>query len=129
MRLMTNSSFLAVAILALPALVGAQEKLTDTLGFISTLLNGLIGLFITLAIVVFFWGLVKYLWSMSNEDAHEGLKIMFWGIIAVFVMVSIWGLIALLQRSFNVQGGAAITPALIPFNKTGPGGLIPGGPQ
>jgi len=76
---------------------------------------------------VFFWGLVKYLWSMSNEDAHEGLKIMFWGIIAIFVMVSIWGLIALLQRSFNVQGGAAITPALINFDKTGPGGLRPGG--
>src|SRR3989344_5496328 len=114
MRLTITGSFLAIASVALPALASAQT-ITDTLGFISTILNGLIGLFITLAIVVFFWGLVKYLWSMSNEDAHEGLKIMF------------WGLIALLQRSFNVQGGAAITPALINFDKTGPGGLRPGG--
>ncbi|KKW05389.1 MAG: hypothetical protein UY39_C0063G0007 [Candidatus Kaiserbacteria bacterium GW2011_GWC2_49_12] len=112
MRLTTTGSFLAIASVALPALASAQT-IINTLGFISTILNGLIGLFITLAIVVFFWGLVKYLWSMSNEDAHEGLKIMFW--------------IALLQRSFNVQGGAAITPALINFDKTGPGGLRPGG--
>lgn len=115
MRLTITSSFLAVASVALPALASAQT-LADTLKFISTLLNGLIGLFITLAIVVFFWGLVKYLWSMSNEDAHEGLKIMFWGIIAIFVMVSIWGLIALLQKSFNVAGGNAISPSGIPFN-------------
>src|SRR3990167_6635323 len=126
MRLTITGSFLAIASVALPALASAQT-IINTLGFISTILNGLIGLFITLAIVVFFWGLVKYLWSMSNEDAHEGLKIMFWGIIAIFVMVSIWGLIALLQRSFRVDSGRVSPPALINFDKTGPGGLRPDG--
>ncbi|MEK7068812.1 MAG: hypothetical protein AAB947_00350 [Patescibacteria group bacterium] len=95
--------------------VASAATITDTLVFISGFLNSLIGLFITLAIVVFFWGLIKYLWSMGSEDAHEGLKIMFWGIIAIFVMVSIWGIIGLLQNTFKV-GSDGVPPV--------PGGFL-----
>src|SRR3989344_2976924 len=97
-------------------LIASAQTLSDTLIFVSTLLNGIIGLFITLAIVVFFWGLIKYLWSMGPEDAHEGLKIMFWGIIAIFVMVSIWGIIRLLQSTLRVQGTEPIVPRGIYYN-------------
>ena len=93
----------------LPSITSAAT-LTGTLVFASTFLNGIIGLFVTLAIVVFFWGLIKYLWSMSAEDAHEGLKIMFWGVIAIFVMVSIWGIIRLLQSTFQVTSVDPIIP-------------------
>ena len=74
---------LGFSALAIPA-IGAAATLTDTLVFLSTFLNGVIGLFITLAIVVFFWGLIKYLFTMEQESAHESLKIMFWGVIAIF---------------------------------------------
>ena len=100
---------LAAAMLALP-LVASAQTLSDTLIFLSTILNGIIGLFITLAIVVFFWGLIKYLWSIGPDDAHEGLKIMFWGVVAIFVMVSIWGIIGLVQRSLRVQSTEPIIP-------------------
>jgi hypothetical protein len=33
---------------------------------------------------------------------------MIYGIIALFVMVSIWGIINVLQTTFNVQGGSDI---------------------
>ena len=102
-------SSLAAASALLPLLASAQT-ISDTLIFVSTILNGVIGLFITLAIVVFFWGLIKYLWSMGPEDAHEGLKIMFWGVVAVFVMVSIWGIIKLLQNSLRVTSIDPIVP-------------------
>ena len=102
-------SSLAVASALLPLLASAQT-LNETLLFVSTLLNGVIGLFITLAIVVFFWGLIKYLWSIDSENAQEGIKIMFWGIVAVFVMVSIWGIIKLLQNSLRVTSIDPIVP-------------------
>ena len=98
-----------------PALAGAAT-LNDTLIFVSTFLNGIIGLFITLAIVVFFWGLIKYLWSIDSENAHEGLKIMFWGLIAIFVMVSIWGIIRLLQSTLKVTSTDPIIPKGITVN-------------
>ena len=102
-------SFFSAASLLLPAVAGAAT-LQDTLIFLSTFLNGVIGLFITLAIVVFFWGLIKYLWSIDNENAHEGLKIMFWGLICIFVMVSIWGIIRLLQSTLKVTSTDPIIP-------------------
>ncbi|OGG73941.1 hypothetical protein A3A40_01280 [Candidatus Kaiserbacteria bacterium RIFCSPLOWO2_01_FULL_54_20] len=101
---------------ALIPMVASAATLTDTLVFMSTFLNGVIGLFITLAIVVFFWGLIKYLWSMGTEDAHEGLKIMFWGIIAIFVMVSIWGIIRLLQSTLKVTSTDPVIPKGVVVN-------------
>jgi len=109
MRLRLAASSAAIVTLAMPALAFAQN-LTDTLVLISYFLNAIIGLFVTLAIVVFFWGLIKYLWSMDSENAHEGLKIMFWGLIAIFVMVSIWGIIKLLQNTLRVQDTNPIIP-------------------
>ena len=110
MRLRIASFSLSGALLLLPVLVQAQSNIGQVLVIISNLLNGVIGLFITLAIVVFFWGLIKYLWSMGPDDAHQGIKIMFWGVVAIFVMVSIWGIIRLVQRSFGVTSVDPITP-------------------
>jgi hypothetical protein len=101
--------------LLLPALASAAT-LKDTLVLVSQFLNGVIGLFITLAIVVFFWGLIKYLFSMDQENAHEGIKIMFWGLIAIFVMVSIWGIIRLLQSTLQVTSTDPVIPKGIIVN-------------
>ncbi len=109
-----SGAALTLGTLGLPALAGAAD-LNGTLVFLSNFFNGLIGLFVTLAIVVFFWGIIKYLWSQDSENAHEGLKIMFWGLIAIFVMVSIWGIIRLLQSTFKVENGPAIIPSGIQY--------------
>ena len=115
LRLSAITSVLPVFSVLTPV-VASAATLTDTLVFFSQFLNGVIGLFITLAIVVFFWGLIKYLWSMGSEDAHEGLKIMFWGIIAIFVMVSIWGIIRLLQNTLRVTSTDPIIPKGVVVN-------------
>lgn len=102
----------------LPALASAQTLL-QTLGLINTFLNALIGVFITLAIVAFFWGLIKYLVNMGDEAAKEGIRIMLWGIIAIFVMVSIWGIIRLLQATFRVTSTDPVIPKGIQINTGG----------
>ena len=112
------SSVLAAATVALPAFAGAATLL-DTLALANTFLNALIGLFITLAIVVFFWGLVKYLVSIGGEEKSEGLQIMFYGVIAIFVMVSIWGIIRLLQSTFKVTSTDPVIPKGIQINTGG----------
>ncbi|OGG52000.1 hypothetical protein A3C18_04170 [Candidatus Kaiserbacteria bacterium RIFCSPHIGHO2_02_FULL_54_11b] len=105
--------------LALPAFASAATLL-DTLALFNTFLNALIGLFITVAIVVFFWGLIKYL-MVAGEEKSEGLQIMFYGVIAIFVMVSIWGIIRLLQSTFKVTSTDPVIPKGIQIN-TGAGG-------
>jgi hypothetical protein len=117
MRKIIGTSVIAGGTIALPALAGAATLL-NTLALANTFLNALIGLFITLAIVVFFWGLIKYL-TNAGEDKAAGLSIMFMGVIAIFVMVSIWGIIRLLQSTFQVTSTDPVIPKGIQINTTG----------
>ncbi len=105
-------SGLAAGVALLPALASAQTLL-NTLALVSQFLNSLIYLFITLAIVVFFWGLIKYLMGEGAEGKSEGLKIMLMGVITIFVMVSIWGIIRLLQSTFRVTSTEPVIPKTI----------------
>ncbi len=114
MRKIIVSSGLVAAVVALPALASAATLL-DTLALANTFLNAMIGLFITLAIVVFFWGLIKYL-TTAGEDKAAGLSIMFMGVVAIFVMVSIWGIIRLLQSTFKVTSTDPVIPKGIQIN-------------
>lgn len=109
-----GSTAATVAFVALPTLAAAQntaaQGLLGTLALANRILNGLVGLLILVAILAFFWGLIKYLFSGGGEDKSEGLKLMFYGVIAIFVMVSIWGIIRLLQNTFGVTQNTSITP-------------------
>ncbi len=99
---------ISALMLVFPALASAQD-FTGTLITISSVLNAAIGIFVTLAIVVFFWGLIQYLVNVGEEKA-KGLSIMFYGVVAIFVMVSIWGIIRLLQNTFKVGNTTPIIP-------------------
>ncbi len=110
-KIVTLSSVSSVGLLLLPALANAQT-LGGVIGLISDVLNALIGILIALAIVVFFWGLVQYLVNVGEEKG-QGLQIMFYGVIAIFVMVSIWGIIRLLQTTFRVGDVNSVIPAPI----------------
>lgn len=105
---------LAIGSLVIPSITMAQQNVQGLFLLASNLLNALIGMLITLAIVVFFWGLIKYLLSGgATDEAHKGIHQMIWGIVAIFVMVSIWGLVALLQRTFGVENNKSKVPDAI----------------
>ncbi len=60
------------------------------------LLNMLIPVLIALALVVFFWGLVKYI---RSGKAAGGKDIMIAGLVGLFIMVSVWGIIRIAQTT------------------------------
>ncbi|MEK7118813.1 MAG: hypothetical protein AAB869_04335 [Patescibacteria group bacterium] len=77
----------------------------NTLNIIAAYVRGLIPLLISVAILVFFWGLVKYIANASDEAAKEsGKTLMVWGMIAIFVMVAFWGIIGYVQQSTGLSG-------------------------
>ena len=117
-RVIGSGAFAIAAVFA-PYIASAQTLL-NTLGFVSTVLNDIVWLLITIAIIVFFWGLVMYLLDINDAaKRNEGLKIMTFGIIALFVMVSIWGIIRLLQATFKVSSTTPIVPQGIQINSGG----------
>jgi hypothetical protein len=52
---------------------------------------------------------LKYVVAKDSDAQKEARNIMVMGVIVLFVMVSIWGLVALLQDTFDIDSGAAPT--------------------
>lgn len=91
---------------ALPAMASAQT-LGSIIGVLRAILDALIPVLITLALVAFFYGLAKYVFSAGSEEGKaDARKIMIAGIVALFIMVSIWGIMQLFGNTFGIgQGG------------------------
>lgn len=55
-----------------------------------------------LALLVFIWGLVKFIWKAGDEKSHEeGIALMKWGLLALFVMLSFTAIIAFFYGDFG----------------------------
>ena len=55
---------------------------------------------VVLGLVVYFWGMAVNIPHFGDEKGAEKQKaFFFWGILILFVMVSIWGIIQLLQNT------------------------------
>ena len=56
-----------------------------------------------LALLTFLWGIVVYLYH-GNEEAmrEEGRTYMIWGLVGLFVMVTVWGLIRTFAGSLGI---------------------------
>ena len=89
MKKLIPITLLAAPIITFAALDGTLELV----GSFGLMIRTLIPILIGLALVVFFWGIIQYLFTDAKE---KGSKLMFWGIVALFVMVSVWGLIKFL---------------------------------
>lgn len=104
---------------AVPLLVSAQTALTGIqpiLTTIATIFRSLIPLIFALAIIYFFWGVAKYVLAAGDpKAAADGKSIMIYGIIALAVMASVYGLINFLQTSIlGVGGSGSITLPIVP---------------
>lgn len=72
-----------------------------------TLVNILLWVFSSLAVLMFFWGIMKYIKSAGDaKAAQEGKSIMIYGAIALFVLFSIFGIIRFLRGEFFGTGGS-----------------------
>lgn len=103
---MKKIAYLSAAIL--PSLAFAAT-VGSVLSTIKNILDLLIPIFITLAVLYFFWGLGQYILnSNDSEKKEEGRNIMIWGILALFVMVSVWGIIGVISNTFGIGTGGTI---------------------
>ncbi|MES2416249.1 MAG: hypothetical protein V4504_00950 [Patescibacteria group bacterium] len=56
-----------------------------------------------LAILVFIWGVVQYIAGAEEEAKREkGRQFIIWGLIGIFAMISVWGLVRVLNNTFGV---------------------------
>lgn len=80
--------------------------------FTCVLIDSVMPMLVALAVAAFVYGIIKYFLNPDNEEKRKsGKGYMFWGIITLFVMVSIWGLVGILSGTF-LGGTKAILPGL-----------------
>src|SRR5579872_1236897 len=79
--------------------------------FVSTLLaiiNPAVAVLSALALAAFMWGIVRYIFAAGGSETKvAGRDTMLWGIIALVVLVCVWGIVNLIKNSF--LGGAGST--------------------
>lgn len=74
--------------------------------FAKTLINLLVPTIFGLTILVFLFGIYKFIASADSEDEREnGKKFMFYGIIGIFFMLSVWGFVQILTNTFELRFG------------------------
>lgn len=99
-----------IALMTAMPLAASAATLGEILDTIRELLDTVVPIIMVLALIYFFYGLAKYILSAGDEDAkNTGRRIMIGGIIALFVMASVWGLVNVLQDTFDVDPGDAPT--------------------
>lgn len=76
------------------------------------LINKLLPFIITLTVLFFLFGLFKLVISSDGDSRSEARGYVAWGIVALFVMVSVWGLVNILARSFNLNNSTPPLPAV-----------------
>lgn len=83
------------------------KKLGDNIT--NNVVSTAITLLMTAAFMVFFYGVVVFIYGRATnsgdmEDLAKGREFMLWGLAALFVMVSVSGIIKLFQSSLDING-------------------------
>lgn len=84
-------------------LVSGAQKLVKKIN--NLIINPLIALMFAVAFAYFIWGVVEYVLKGSSDEARSrGKQHMLWGIIGIFVMISVFGIMQLLINTLGVTG-------------------------
>lgn len=76
------------------------------IGMIKTLVPLIVGL----TLLYFMWGIFQLVVSNSEDSRKEAVGVITYGVVSLFVMISIWGLVSILTSTFF--GGSLIIPQL-----------------
>ena len=92
------------AILLTPALTYAAT-IETVLGTIVNILNFIIPILMIVATVVLLWGVISYVIAGGDEEKLNTAKqFIMLGLIGLFVMVAVWGIVKALVSTFAVGG-------------------------
>ncbi len=81
-----------------------MDTLQDIFNWLMGLMESTVWLLVSLALLGFLWGILKYFVKASNPgNREESKKFMAYGILSLFVIVSLWGLVVLVGSLFGIN--------------------------
>lgn len=134
-KILFANIILAIAIPTLTFAISLGVKNDTTfgqvLGYVNEMVNILIPILETVAFIVFFWGLSKFILN-SNKPAEieNGKKYMMWGILALFILLSYTAIIGIIKGELFGNSDTDPNSVLLPTGasvKTGTAIQLPDG--
>ncbi len=100
------------ALFVLPFVTFAQSSdgIGQLIGMAGGIIRALIPIVIGLGVLIFLWGVLQYVLRSDDAGKAQGRTFMLWGIIALFVMVSVWGLVNILRSSLQLDNATPTAP-------------------
>jgi len=91
-----------------PSIKGILKKFTEIVGMAVPIL-------MTLVVVIFLWGIVRFTASSGNpEKRKEAKNLIIWGLVGIFFLVAFWGVIQILLQTFFGSGSPPLPPSTWP---------------
>ena len=82
------------------------DTFQDTLISIQGIVNTTTIILVGIAFLFFFWNLGRYILK-GGEEKDKARSGMIWGIIAIVVLTSLWGIIAFVRSLVGIEGGTS----------------------
>ena len=91
-------------LMAMPFAAGAVESANDLFNLVEEILGKLAPMLIAVAVIILLVAIVNYIRAGEEEEKRgQARSMMIYGIIGLFVMISLWGLVAILSGTFNLD--------------------------
>ena len=93
-----------------------ETTLVTFLNAVRTLFGLSVPIFVSLALIYFVYGVLEYVGVAEkiisgadgkSEAKKSGKDKIIWGIVGMFIIVSVWGLVALIGNTFNIESGGS----------------------
>lgn len=85
--------------------VAKTEGLRGIINWITDIGLAVIPFLGAVAFLIFILGVARFIKSAGNEkEIKDSKNLLIWGVIGLFVMVSIWGIITFLRAEFGFGG-------------------------
>ncbi len=108
---------LAVSVLPLSALAvdttySGGSGVGGLMKWFSGILSLAVPLIISLAVVWFIYQVFRFAVAGNEEEKAKAKTQMIWGLVGIFVMVSVWGLVGILSSTFNLNNAVNTGPGV-----------------
>ena len=91
-------------------------KINDIFDPIIKLIDESIWIIIGFALIFFLFGVLKYAFSKDEKTRNESKSIIIYGIIGLFAMTMVWGLVNLLSDTFGLPKNTPQEKSIRPAN-------------
>lgn len=98
------------------------KNISDLINSLTSIVSGgLATLLMGVAFIAFLLAIINFLWRRRSGDEkgiNDAKSMLGWSVIALFVMVSIWGLVSFLQGALGIGGVTEIKKPQTRFGNT-----------